>query len=166
MIRALVFFFFLRLHCLWTPLPVSHDFLELTVFFVVWCSLWWFWNLWSSGLWHRVIFQVNVNVSEVHSASILRFASTMKIFFRPEEVISKNLDPSARRYCVATQKAAISLFFRFAGVALGKACLLRKVFFVVLFARVIHDTSLLAMNWINGAILLYKSVNKHNNILK
>jgi hypothetical protein len=129
----------LRLRCSWTSsLPFSHDFLELTVFFVVWCSLWWFLNLWSSGLWHRVISQVNAKVSEVRSSSILRVASTMKIFFRPEEVLPKHLDPSARRYCVATQKDTISPFFRFAGVALGKACLLRKVYFVVLFACVIH----------------------------
>jgi hypothetical protein len=56
------------------------------------------------------------------------------------------LEPSAKRYCVATQEATISLFFRFAGVALRKVCLLSKVFFVVLFAYVIHDTSLLVTN--------------------
>lgn len=60
-------------------------------------------------------------------------------------ILPKHLDPSARRYCVATQKATISPFLRFAGVALRKACLLRKVFFVVLFACVIHDTSLMTV---------------------
>jgi hypothetical protein len=89
---------------------------------------------------------VNVNVSDVHSASILRVASTMKIFFRPEDVLPKHLDPSARRYCVATQQATVSFFFRFVRVALRKACLLRKVFFVVLFACVVRDTSLMVMN--------------------